>query len=173
MFFIKWLTIADNEFTDKNIANADEAEKKDFASNLALNLDTISKAQLYALTTFLSERIDLLERKLVNQSEEIEVTLHFIGVDIATIKETCIQIAHQNPEEVKAFIKSQTQKIESLLLGVENSLHSTDLSRSNSAKKWRERLKEGLGITADIVGLLAFISGIPSLPALINSTSAS
>ena len=170
MFFIKWLTIADNEFTDKGIANADDTEKQKFASILASNLDTISKAQQYALASFLVDKIDLLERKLDNHSEEIKTTLHFISADVSAIKETCIQITEQNPEMVKTFIQSQTKEIESLLIEVEKSLHSIDQVHSNSAKKWREQLLQGLSVTADIVGSSTFISGIPSLPTLVNSS---
>jgi len=55
---------------------------------------------------------------------------------------------------------------------VENALRAVDKGNSVAARKWKERLVSGISITADIVALLSFISGIPSIPALVYSPQA-
>jgi hypothetical protein len=172
MFFIKWLTIADNQFTDNDIGNATIEEKKRFETELAQQLSTFSSAEQYALSAYLFNKLDTIEKKLDNHSQESRTTLRQIHYDIITIKETCINLATQNPEEAKKFIEAQSKQLGSLLLEVEKALHSADNGNSVKAKKWKERLVNGIGITADIIALLTFISGIPSIPALIYSPQA-
>lgn len=172
MFFIKWLTVADNQFTDNNIGNTTDEEKKEFELNLNMNLNSLSKSEQYALGTFLVNKLNSIESKLVNHSEESRTTLRLIHDDVVAIKDTCIKLASKNPEEAKKFIEMQTKEIGSLLRDVENTLYTIDKGNSVTAKKWRERLVNGIGITADIVALLSFISGIPSIPALIYSPQA-
>jgi hypothetical protein len=172
MFFIKWLTLADNQFTDNNIKNATDEEKKEFEKTLSKNLSSLLNSEQHALGTYLINKLNSIEIKIVDHSEESRTTLRLIHDDILAIKETCIKLASQNPEEAKSFIETRAKEIESLLKDVENTLRSVDRGNSAKAKKWREHLVSGIGITADIIGLLSFISGIPSIPALIYSPQA-
>jgi hypothetical protein len=169
MFYIKWLTIADNDYTDKEIAKADAKSKQEFGLKLTKNLDAISKAGFHALVDDINKRLDIIERKINMHDKTSRYNHNLILDQVTVVKETCILIAKQYPNETKEFIESRMEEIKELLYNIQKTLQSVDPKNAGYARNWRRKLEKGISTSADLVQLLTFITGIPSLPALFGS----
>ncbi len=53
MFFIKWLTVTDNDYTDKNIASADSTIQKNFSTQFTQNIRCLSRTEMEVNVAFL------------------------------------------------------------------------------------------------------------------------
>lgn len=171
-FYIKWLTTADNEYTDREIAKAGVKARKDFGSELTKNLDAISRAELFVLADNLNNRLDTIEQKMDLHSQESKLNQELIRSELGGLTEVCTSIAQKYPDEIKLFVDSKANEIKELLLNVEKSLKDIDSINSRRARTLKSRLERGIGTAADLVQLFSFIVGIPSLPALFGSGAA-
>lgn len=171
-FYIKWLTVADNEYTDRRIGEADVNAKREFSSEMTRNLVAITRAELFALGDNLSSKIDMITRMMEEHSKESQVNQDAIRGEFEFLRELCSQIAESHTDEIKEFMGSKTSQILSLLTNVERELRDKGPNTAVRARTLKSRVEKGLGTAADVVQLLTFLVGIPSLPAMLGSTTA-
>jgi hypothetical protein len=171
-FYIKWLTIADNEYTDREIAKADLKTRQEFDRSLTKNFDTISKTELLASIDNLDHKLDTIEQKMDAHSLESKLNQDVMINGIAFLKILCTSIVEKCPKETGKFVESKMTEILELLSGVAKSLEDEDTNNSIRAKSWKNRLQKGVGTAADLIQLFTFIVGLPSLPALFGSSLA-
>lgn len=169
MFFIKWLTATDNEYTDIGLSNLDYNSKRDFSIKFSQKFNRLSKTETYATTDFLLDKLDIMDRKIDLLFKESSSAHAIIVAEVFAIKEVSIKLSEQNPKEVLEFINSKSTELKTILSSIEKSLKTKDLGKSITASNWKDRLEHGIGITADIIQLITFISGIPSLPAFADT----
>lgn len=168
-FYVKWLTIADNEYTDKEIAKADPKTKQEFGRKLTKNFDTISRAELLASIDNLDHKLDTIEQKMDAYSRDSRLNHDLVMNEIEFLKELCASIAEKHPKETRMFIESKMNEMLELLSSVAKSLEGVDNSNSIRARNWKSRLEKGIGTAADLIQLFTFIIGLPSLPALFGT----
>lgn len=85
------------------------------------------------------------------------------------IKDLCIKYARTYPVQVAGIIQSENQELVKILAGIQETLKETDLEASQQAEDWKSKLLKGVDMSANVVGLVTFISGIPSLQGLMGS----
>jgi len=88
------------------------------------------------------------------------------------IRDLCIRYAESWPQKVSQILDSEIQELQEILLEIVETARDRNPEVSQEAREWHGKLVVGLGIAADIVQLVSFISGIPSLPALLGSQTA-
>jgi hypothetical protein len=169
MFYVKWLTIADNKYTDNNIDKADIEQKREFGSILERNLKAISNAELSAVIENINIRLERIENIIERHAIESKRDHNVLIEDILMLRETCIYIAKKYENETRAFIESNKDEIKTLFNNVQTILQNKDPHQSHSAKTLREKLEKGIGISADLIQIITFLVGITSLPALLGT----
>jgi len=169
MFYVKWLTIADNEYTDNNIDKANIERKREFGSTLERNLKAISNAELSAVIENINIRLERIENIIETHAKESKRDHSLLMEDISMLRETCIYIAKKYENETRAFIESNNDEIKTLFKNIQMILQNKDPHQSYSAKTLREKLEKGIGISADLIQIITFLVGIASLPALLGT----
>jgi hypothetical protein len=169
MFYVKWLTIADNEYTDNNVDKADMKRKREFGSQLERKLVAISNAELSAVVENISTKLERIEKTMKTHAAETKLDHSLMRQDILMLEEACIYIAKKYQNETLAFIESNKEEIKTLFMNVQTVLQNKDLSQSHSAQAMKEKLEKGIGISADLIQIISFLAGITSLPALLGT----
>ena len=172
MFYIKWLTLADNDYTDKEIAKSDDKLKREFGQKLTSNLDTISMTNNQAFLDVFVAKLSAIELKLDRLTQENTSAHELIVNDVNILKDMCVTLAQQYSEETKKYIESKTAELVILLQTIEDSLQTKSPSNARIARNWKKRLERGIGISADLIQLLTFLTGLASLSALSGSPAA-
>jgi len=88
------------------------------------------------------------------------------------IRDLCTQYAESWPQKFSEILDSEIQELKEILLDIMETARDRNPEVSQEAREWHGKLVVGLGIAADIVQLISFISGIPSLPGLLGSQTA-
>jgi hypothetical protein len=171
-FYIKWLTVADNEYTDRNIAEADSNTRLAFNSEMTKNLDAITRAELFALGDSLSNKLDTIIRLTKEHTKESQSNQQAIRNEFDFLRELCSQIAESHTAEVRKFMDTKTNEILGLLADVELELKTKGVETAKHARSLRFRVEKGLSTAADVVQLLTFFAGIPSFSAMLGSATA-
>ena len=110
------------------------------------------KPELYStIAEPITERIDRLGEKLEERLESI------------------LAIVRRNPERVQALLNEQLGELRQILLETADQLKDKDPQKAKEAKKWYDYLARGISVTADLIQIVTFLTGIPSVPALANS----
>jgi len=127
----------------------------------------------------IEERLSRLDQKITALMDETKKShnkqLQYaerILEQTGEIRDILIEYATQHPQEVILFIKNNVEEIKEILLEVENTLKESDSKSSKEARKWYVIMERGLDISANIVELVQFISGIPTLKALLGPAQA-
>jgi hypothetical protein len=168
MFFVKWLTSTDNDYTDQNIANADYSIKRDFSIHFSQNFNRLSRTEMEANVAFLVDKVNVIEQKLDTLSKESTSAHVRIADEILAIKEVCLKIAERDPEEILKFIQSNSEELKRILSTIEKNLSSFDSAKARAASNWKNRVEHGISITADVIALINFLLGVTSIPAFVD-----
>jgi len=88
------------------------------------------------------------------------------------IKNLCTRYAEICPQKIAEIVESEAQELERLLLEIVEIARDRDPEVSRKAQDWYQKFVSGLDITANIVQLISFIAGIPSLPFALDSQTA-
>ncbi len=112
--------------------------------------------------------MNVLEQKIDLHSKESASTHILIADEIFEIKAICLKIAEQDPEAILKFVQTNSEELKKILSSLEKSLSNFDLAKAKTASNWKIRVEKGIGITADVIALITFIIGIPSLPAFVD-----
>jgi DNA-binding Lrp family transcriptional regulator len=127
----------------------------------------------------IEERLSRLDQKITALMDETKKShnkqLQYaerILEQTGEIRDILIEYTTQHPQEVILFIKNNVEEIKEILLEVENTLKESDPRSSKEARKWYVIMERGLDISANIVELIQFISGIPTLKALLGTVQA-
>jgi len=169
MFYIKWLTKVDNEYTDSEIAKADAKAQMDFGNRWEKALGTLAEASRSATLERIESRLQKFERILKKHARESKVDRNLVKAQIEELKILYASLVEEYLDEAREYIECQTAELRKLLLEIEIELRNKDTSRMSEAKTLRSRLERGLGVSADIVQLVTFLTGIASVPALMGS----
>jgi len=83
-----------------------------------------------------------------------------------------LTIVQQYPEYVESLLTEQLGELRQIFLKTAKELKDKDPQTAKEAKKWHDYLQKGISVTADVVQIVVFLTGIASLPALANSDTA-
>jgi hypothetical protein len=98
------------------------------------------------------------KKKLGIQNRK-EVSAEDLRIQIQKILEDI----RQNPRSIDEDTKKE---LRTLLVGIEKSSRQTSPDISQKAQEWISSIQKGVSLSADIVQLFTFLSGITSLPML-------
>lgn len=96
-------------------------------------------------------------RRLQQQTEE--------GMEIS---QNILAFVQKNSRAV-AFLNDQSAELKQILVDAKTQLRDIFPQKAKEAGRWYNHLEKGISITADLIQILAFLTGISSLPALANS----
>jgi len=102
------------------------------------------------------------KKKLRTQNKE-RVRAEDLQIRIRKIAE-CIR---RNPEDIGEDTKEELRR---LLVDIEKSSRQTNPDFSQKAQEWLSSIQKGVSLSADIVQLFTFLSGMTSLPMLFQAT---
>jgi hypothetical protein len=147
-----------------------------------VELSEAQRKQLYDLSlpsapeTAKADPLGILDGKITTLQQTIEAfrienkeDLQTIIRQTAEVKDLCIKYAKLYPEQVTAVVKSENEELIKILSGITDTLSRSDPNASKQAEDWKDKLEKGVDITTNIIGLLTFVSGIPSLPSLMGT----
>lgn len=96
-------------------------------------------------------------RKLRQQAEEQK-----------DISQEILTFAQRSSKTI-ALMDERWAELKKILADIEIQLHDTHPQKAKEAQRWQDYLEKGIGITADLIQIFNFLTGISSLPALANS----
>lgn len=104
---------------------------------------------------------DVIKRKgtLRKRNTRRKISAEDLQVQIRNIAEHL----KRNPKNIDERTKKE---LRGLLINIEKSSREANPSLSEKAQKWASLIEKGINLSADIVQLFTFLSGIPSLPTL-------
>lgn len=84
------------------------------------------------------------------------------------ISQKILETVERNPEHIRALLNEKTDELRQILLTTADETKDKDSSKANKARKWLRRLERGISVTADLIQLLTFLTGIPSARPIFN-----
>lgn len=116
----------------------------------------------------ITNKLDTLEK---NQQRIME-GIREVKTEVAEtreLSEEILTIVEQDPERVKASLNDQLDELRQILLNITKLLKNRDPQKAKEARRWFDYLDKGINVTADLIQIITFLLGIPSLPALVES----
>lgn len=90
-------------------------------------------------------------------------------IEAQELSQDILKAVQQHPEHVQTLLAEQLGELRQILLKAAIELRDEDPQKAKEAKKWYDCLEKGISITADVIQIVAFLTGIPSWPALADS----
>jgi hypothetical protein len=104
---------------------------------------------------------DVVGRKKRSSIKNRKESARYLQTQIRKIAEDI----KQNPRIIDEDTKKE---LRTLLINIEKSSRHTDPDFSQKAREWLSLIQKGVSLSADIVQLFTFLSGISSLPTLLQ-----
>ena len=153
-----------------SLGEIDEAKQTDLLHVLrrrgATAIDGTFTREAY--DRFVNEKLGELIRA-VAKVETSQQTLLGKVEEVRELSQSILTIVQQNPERVQALLNEQMDELRQILLDTANQLKDRDPQHATQARIWYSRLAKGISMTADLLQIISFLTGIPSLPALANT----
>lgn len=90
-------------------------------------------------------------------------------IDGQGLSREILTIVQDHPECVESLLTEQLRELRQIFLKAAKELEDKNPQKAREAKKWYGYLGRGISATADVIQIVAFLTGISSLPALANS----
>lgn len=131
---------------------------------------TIQWRQISARTKNLDKMFGVVTKLEKNQQILIEGIREVKTETIETkeLSQKILAIVQQNPNSVQVLLNEQLDELRQLLLETANELKDKDPHKAKEARRWYNHVEKGISVTADLIQIVTFLVGIPSLPALVN-----
>ena len=120
----------------------------------------------------LAQKILVLQRTLEEFKVESKKDHMAIIEQTKEVKKTFLKFAKVYPDQVATAIRDEQQELIKILGDITEILKERDPEAAREADNWRSYLIQGIDLSANIIQLVTFLTGISSMPVLLGSQSA-
>lgn len=111
------------------------------------------------------EKVEKGQQTLLEVVKEVKKEV----IEAQELSQDILKVVQQHPERVQALLVEQREELRQILLKAAIELRDEYPQKAKEAKKWYDYLEKGISITSDVIQIVAFLTGIPSWPALVDS----